>query len=100
MALKQTKHLLIFLLGLFCLTSCSKKKEEHVIWNHIWQNSDPSYDNFRIPALIVTQKGTVLAFAEGRAGDGDSGNIDLLIKRSTDNGKTWSEQAVVWSDGE
>jgi sialidase-1 len=100
MALKQTKHLLIFLLGLFCLTSCSKKKEEHVIWNHIWQNSDPSYDNFRIPALIVTQKGTVLAFAEGRAGDGDSGNIDLLIKRSTDNGKTWSEQAVVWSDGD
>jgi sialidase-1 len=66
----------------------------------LWQQSDPSYDNFRIPALIVTKKGTVLAFAEGRAGQEDSGDIDLLVKRSTDNGKTWSEQSVVWSDSD
>jgi len=64
----------------------------------VWQNSDPSYDNFRIPSIIVTQKGTVLAFAEGRSNDSDGGDIDLLVKRSTDNGKTWSKQLVVWDD--
>jgi sialidase-1 len=28
----------------------------------------------------------------------DSGDIDLLLKRSEDNGKTWSEEQVVWDD--
>ena len=65
----------------------------------VWQQSDPGYDLFRIPALIVTQQGTVLAFAEGREGQEDSGDIDLLVRRSSDNGKTWSEQSVVWSNG-
>ena len=43
------------------------------------------YDTYRIPALIVTREGTLLAFGEGRKSSrGDSGNIDLLLKRSTD----------------
>jgi len=65
----------------------------------VWQQSDPEYGLFRIPALIVTKKGIVLAFAEGRNGQGDAGDIDLLVKRSNDNGKTWSKQSVVWDDG-
>jgi sialidase-1 len=41
----------------------------------------------------------VLAFCEGRKnGGGDTGDIDLLLKRSTDNGANWSEQLVVWDD--
>ncbi len=58
------------------------------------------YDTFRIPALIEAADGTVLAFAEGRVGGrGDSGNIDLVLKRSTDGGATWGELEVVWDDG-
>lgn len=57
------------------------------------------YHTFRIPAVIVTPKGTVLAFAEGRkAGRGDAGDIDLVLKRSTDGGKTWGSLEVVWDD--
>lgn len=59
------------------------------------------YHTFRIPALLTTKKGTLLAFCEGRkATRSDSGNIDLLVKRSADNGKTWSRQQVVWDDRE
>lgn len=59
-----------------------------------------SYHTYRIPALAVTAKGTVLAFCEGRKNSwGDSGDIDLLVKRSTDHGKTWSAQQVIWDDG-
>jgi sialidase-1 len=65
----------------------------------VWRQSDSGYELYRIPSLIVTQKGTVLAFCEGRQGQEDSGDIDLVVKRSSDNGKTWSEQSVVWSDG-
>jgi sialidase-1 len=57
------------------------------------------YHTYRIPAVIVTPKGTVLAFCEGRtAGRGDAGDIDLLLKRSRDGGKTWGKAQVVWDD--
>src|SRR5262249_2601354 len=59
------------------------------------------YHTYRIPSVIVTPKGTVLAFCEGRKGGrGDAGDIDLLLKRSTDGGKTWGKAQVVWDDGE
>ncbi len=58
------------------------------------------YDTYRIPALLPTATGTLLAFCEGRVnGRGDSGDIDLLLKRSTDGGRTWGETQVVWNDG-
>jgi sialidase-1 len=58
------------------------------------------YHTYRIPALIVGPKGSVLAFCEGRkAGRGDAGDIDLVLKRSVDGGKTWGEMQVVWDDG-
>jgi sialidase-1 len=63
----------------------------------LWKQGTGKYKNYRIPALIVTAKGTVLAFCEGREA-GDSGDIDILVKRSADNGKTWSEESVVWND--
>ena len=47
------------------------------------------YHIYRIPALVVSKKGTLLAFCEGRkTGRGDHGDLDLILKRSTDNGKT------------
>jgi len=58
------------------------------------------YHTYRIPAVIVSKTGTVLAFCEGRKDSkADSGDIDLLLKRSTDKGLTWSKQQVVWDDG-
>ncbi|MFL7808499.1 MAG: hypothetical protein AB8I80_07705, partial [Anaerolineae bacterium] len=57
------------------------------------------YHTYRIPALAVTTAGTVLAFCEGRKhGRGDSGDIALLLKRSLDGGRTWSDPYphIVW----
>lgn len=56
------------------------------------------YNNYRIPALLTTQAGTLLAFCEGREG-GDSSDIDMLIRRSEDGGKTWAPKQVVWDQG-
>ena len=64
----------------------------------LWKSGQGGYKSYRIPALAVTKKGTVLAFCEGRrAGAGDSGAIEILLRRSTDNGASWSEQQVVWA---
>jgi sialidase-1 len=66
----------------------------------IWISGRDGYHTFRIPALAVTRSGAVLAFCEGRAeGMGDTGRIDMLARRSTDGGVTWSPGQVVWSDG-
>src|SRR5436853_2190162 len=57
------------------------------------------YHTYRIPAMVVATNGAVLAFCEGRkAGVGDSGKIDLLLKRSLDGGTTWGPMAVVRED--
>ncbi|MGW0802280.1 sialidase family protein [Nonomuraea sp. NPDC002799] len=61
-----------------------------------YRQSTHGYNTFRIPAVVVTRAGTVLAFAEGRhTSAGDSGHIDLVLKRSADGGATWGDLQVV-----
>lgn len=58
------------------------------------------YHTYRIPALLTTRKGTVLAFAEARKNSpADHGDIDLAVKRSTDGGKTWGEMQIIYDRG-
>ncbi len=54
---------------------------------------DPAYSLYHIPGIVVTAKGTVLAWCEARkraAGVSDWDDIRILLRRSTDDGKTWS----------
>ena len=44
------------------------------------------YKSIRIPSVIVTRAGTVLAFAEGRAARNDQAENDIILKRSADKG--------------
>jgi sialidase-1 len=55
------------------------------------------YVCFRIPAMVTTTSGTILAVADGRiSGCGDIPNpLDLILKRSTDNGATWGPLQVI-----
>ncbi|MEV4759396.1 sialidase family protein [Micromonospora sp. NPDC049559] len=58
------------------------------------------YSAFRIPAIVTAPSGALLAFAEGRsAGLGDAGNIDLVLKRSTDGGCAWGPLQVIHDSG-
>jgi sialidase-1 len=69
--------------------------------NFIFKSGTEGYASFRIPAIITTTKGTLLAFAEGRKkGASDSGDIDLVMKSSNDQGKTWSKLKVVRDDAD
>ncbi len=54
------------------------------------------YTMFHVPALIISSKGTILAFTEGRYGKGkDWDDMDLLMRRSIDQGNTWESIKVV-----
>src|SRR5260221_13646905 len=49
------------------------------------------YKLYHIPGIVVTAKGTVLAWCEARKKGSDWDAIDILMRRSTDGGKTWAE---------
>ena len=54
---------------------------------------DPAFSIYHIPGIVVTAKGTVLAWCEARkrpSGVSDWDDIRILLRRSTDAGKTWS----------
>lgn len=61
--------------------------------------SGEEYSVFRIPAIVRANDGTLLAFCEGRACISDGGNIDIVLKRSTDNGATWGPLILVQEEG-
>lgn len=66
----------------------------------IFVGGTDGHHTYRIPALAVTTKGTVLAFCEGRKNNHeDTGDIDLLLKRSEDGGYTWSGSTLVYEVG-
>ena len=66
----------------------------------VFTSGQEGYHTFRIPSLLTTPAGTLLATCEGRkTGRGDHGDLDLVIKRSEDMGKTWSDLSVIYEEG-
>jgi sialidase-1 len=65
----------------------------------VFKENTEGHDCYRIPTVVKANNGDLLAFAEARnegaAFCSDLGKIDLVLKRSTDNGKTWGAQETV-----
>jgi len=65
------------------------------------------YHTYRIPAVVLSSKQTLLAFCEGRkTGRGDHGDLDLVLRRrpllrsgARDGGKTWQPMQLVYEEG-
>ena len=73
--------------------------KDSIIWHG--GRKESIYDAVRIPGIIITDKGTLIAFAEGRDYHNNSGlhgdwaAIQLIMKRSTDGGETWSDTIIL-----
>ena len=66
----------------------------------VFVSGKQGYHTYRIPSLIVTQKGTLLAFCEGRkTSQMDHGDIDLVLRRSIDGGRSWEPMQLVYEEG-
>ncbi|WP_279065425.1 sialidase family protein [Muribaculum intestinale] len=58
-----------------------------------------NYAIYRIPSMVITKHDVVLAFCEGRVdGREDTGNIDIVLRRSGDRGNTWQDLLVIYDD--
>jgi len=91
---------LVAALSAFAGEAASQRTTQPVQQADLFVGGKGGYHTYRIPALIVTSKGALLAFCEGRkTSRNDDGDIDLMLRRSTDGGKTWSDQTVVYEEG-
>ena len=65
----------------------------------LFTSGQDEYHSYRIPALAVAVDGTLLAFCEGRIESArDDAEIQIVLRRSGDNGSTWGEIQVITSD--
>jgi sialidase-1 len=67
---------------------------EHYMEKILWQR-DAHYSNHRIPGMLVTSRGTLLAYREARQTMSDWARMDILLSRSEDCGETFQPDAVL-----
>lgn len=96
------KNISLFLM-VFLLIGCSKEQVLKLVHTSplqpIFVSGSEGYACFRIPAIIQAPNGDLLAFSEGRKGGcSDTGDIDLVMRRSTDQGHSWGALELIWDD--
>lgn len=66
----------------------------------VFANGADGYSCFRIPAIVRTRRGALLAFAEARRNNcNDFGDVRIVMRRSNDNGRTWGQIETVAENG-
>lgn len=66
----------------------------------VFENGESAYACFRIPAIVRSPQGLLLAFAEGRKlSCSDFGDVDIVLKTSADEGRSWSPLRVIANNG-
>jgi sialidase-1 len=67
----------------------------------LYEAGQDGYFTFRIASMVATRQGSLLAFAAARKGKGgDWDPINIVMRRSTDAGRSWAPLHVVAADGE
>src|SRR6267378_1467064 len=62
----------------------------------VFKTGQDGYHTYRIPVIVRAKNGDLLAFAEGRKNSAtDHGDIDIVLKRSSDEGKSWGPLQIV-----
>lgn len=95
------KKLLLLSLVMTCFfqVACAQNKGK-TLERVVYESGEGGYQSYRIPAVIALPNGDLLAFAEGRVnGSADFGNVDIVVRRSSDEGKTWSALSLVADNG-
>ena len=96
----QRSLLAVLVLGTSMIASLADGRADEVMKVDVFSDGDAGVSSFRIPSLVTTAKGNLLAFAEARHENrSDTGDIDVVMRRSTDGGATWSTMQTIWDEG-
>jgi len=107
--MKSGSSILLFLILVWItgVLSCSEENEiphdnngDNETIQLVFKGGTEEYACYRVCTMVYTNQGTLLAFCEGRLNNcDDEGDIDLVLKRSTNGGKTWGSLQVLENDG-
>lgn len=90
----------IALVGLAVLAGTVARAADGGIATDVFTSGVGGYHTYRIPSLLATPGGALLAFCEGRkTGRRDAGDIDLVLRRSDDGGRSWGPMTLVHEEG-
>ncbi len=87
------RSLFAVVLILIIKNSLAQQPVESIVWPQA-APGDAIKEHF-VYGLAVAVNGTILAFSEGRLSPGDASPHHIVLKRSTDNGKSWQASAIV-----
>jgi len=86
----------VFALVLTLTAGAAHAIEPYLEKTVLFERDSGGYMLYRIPGIVVTRTGTILAYAEARKSDrSDWHASDIILRRSTDGGRTWSAAAVI-----
>ena len=96
------KYTILTLVVLLLAQTSPAAFAQEVVKTDLFVAGEEGYKLYRIPGIVVTKRGTILAYCEARKSDsGDWGPIDVLLRRSTDGGKSWlPRQQLVHLEGD
>ena len=94
------RTMLLVLGGWMLLAPVALAAEARLDKQELYVAGEGGYPTYRIPALLVTPQGSLLAVCEARKTRGDWSAIDILMRRSDDGGQTWSEPREFTAPGE
>jgi sialidase-1 len=84
---------------ILCCLSMSASAEQPSLVD-VFVPAGDGFKSIRIPSIVVTTHGRLVAFAEGRKSNADQAQNKIIGKRSTDAGQTWSAVQILADDGE
>ena len=100
MRTRIASFLAVVLVGSICAHAdpdLAQKPEKLILWSA----GDQGYELFRIPGIVVSKRGTILAYTNARRtiAQGDWGDSDIMLRRSADGGKTYQRSQHIAGDG-
>lgn len=85
----------LWLIALFSLPA-ARGAEPFLDKTDLFEAGKDGYALYRIPGVVVTRPGAVLAYSEARKTErGDWGTIDIYLRRSEDGGRSWSPRRKI-----
>ena len=86
--------------ALMLFVGTETKAQDDLFQTDVFVAGEEGYHTYRIPSIITAFNGDLLAICEGRKDNrGDHGNIDLIMKRSSDGGKSWGDIEMIYEEG-
>ena len=98
--IRSVLHIRVLIVLIAAMGNTASSKEPFFGQTDVFVSGTEEYHMSRILSIVVSNEGTILAFAESHGFHMfNSGDIDVCLKPSFDGGQTWKPVQVIWSEG-